>query len=210
MNKEELRAEIIEITKVFQSAKYYSIDFKYVNSVKYKMPIVYQTYYFFIERIFHSICVSLILNLCILFDKREGDSDKLEKFSFEKLCNKMREGYSTSELSNYQSKSDFDSICKNLNNDRVNFLLHKLKTTRDKYYAHLDRTRTTFELIQLNSSEIDELISIAETLIKTIELKYFDIHVSFELSIGELGHTIFERLNEWENYREKYGLLRMK
>jgi hypothetical protein len=204
MIKEELRAEIVEITKVFQSAKYYSIDFKYVNSVKFKMPIVYKTYCFFIERIFHSICVSLILDLCILFDKKE-------KFSFEKLCNKMREGYSTSELNNYQTKSDFDAVCKAINHDRVNFLLHKLKTTRDEYYAHLDRNRTAFKSIRLNSSEIDELISIAETFIKTIELKYFDSHdISFELPNGELGHTIFERLNEWENYRGKYGLLKMK
>lgn len=202
MNKKELRAEIDETTRIFRSAKYYFTDFKYVHSIKFKMPIVYQTFYFFIERVFHSICVSLILDLCKLFDKRE-------KFSLEKLCNKILLSYSKSELNNFLLENEFNKLHKTLDPEKISFLLHKLKTTRDEYYAHFDRTRTNFESIQMSSSEFDELISIAEIFIKTIELKYFGISVDFESNKGELGHAVFERLNDWEEYREKYGTLKI-
>ena len=91
MSIAELRIELDEITRIFRSAKYYSLDFKYIHSVKMEYPIVHRTYYFFIERIFQSISVSLILELCKLFYKNEN-------FSIYKLHNKMQEGYSNSEL----------------------------------------------------------------------------------------------------------------
>ncbi len=210
MTKKELKIEIEEITRIFQSAKYNFEDFKYLHSVKTNKPIVYKTYYFFIERIFHSICVSLILNLCILFDKKEKDKNKhsLEEYSFEKLLNKMQEDYSKSELNNSLSKFHFEEMCSVLDSERIGSLRHKLKTTRDQYYAHFDRTRTDFETIIMNSSEFDELISTAETFLKEIKLKYFDVSVDFNLPTTELGHKLFERLDEWEQYREKYGILK--
>ncbi len=201
MNLSELRKEVDEITRIFQSAKYYELDFKYVNSVKYKFPTVYRTYYLFIERIFHSITVALILDLCKLFYKKE-------KFSFLRLKNKMNEEYEKSELSVLVTKIEFEQIFEPLNTESTQKLLNKLKTTRDEYYAHFDRTRTDFSKIQINSSETAELISIAENLLKIIELKYFKVSVDFNLPEGELGHNIFERLYEWEKYREKYGLLK--
>lgn len=203
MTLPELRQEMNVINRLFLTTKYYFLDFKYIHSVKLEMPIVYKTFYFFLERLFHSTCVSLILELSKLFDNRE-------KFSLEKLCNKIRNGYSKSDLSYYQSLSDFDEMCKAIDHDRISSLLQKLKLTRDEYYAHLDRTRTAFESIQMNSSELEELISIAENFINKIEFKYFGNSAAFDLNKGELGHTLFERLDEWERYREKYGLLRMK
>lgn len=201
MKIEELRSELNEISRIFLSAKNYSLDFKYVNSVKSKMPVVYGTYYYFIERMFYSICEALIIDLCKLFVKRE-------KYSFGKLCNKMRDGYSKSELRAFLPEVDLEKLCKRLDLEKINSLMNKLKTTRDEYYAHFDRTRTNFELIQVNSSEIDELISIAENFIKALELNYFNKNVDFNFGKGELGHLLFERLNEWEKYREKYGILK--
>lgn len=201
MKIEELRSELNEILRIFLSAKNYSIDFKYVNSVKFKMPVVYRTYYSFIDRIFHSICVALILDLCKLFDKRE-------KYNLGNFCTKMQVGYSKSELRAFLSEVNFEELCNYLDLEKINSLMNKLKTTRDEYYAHFDRTRTNFELIQMNSSEIDELISIAENFIKALELNYFNKNIDFNIGKGELGHLLFERLNEWEKYREKYGILK--
>jgi hypothetical protein len=201
MNIIELRKELDQLSRIFFSAKSYSYYFKFIHSSKSKHPLVFKTYSFFIESIYHSICVCLVLDLCKLFDNRE-------KFSLEKLCNKMRYGYSKSELINYQSINDFNEMCKMLNHDRISFLLNKLKTTRDKYYAHFDRTRTAFGSIQMSSSEIDELITISENLIKTIELKYFSTSVTYDLTKGEMGYNLFKRLEEWEIYRKKHGLPR--
>jgi len=202
MKIEDLRNEINEIERIFQSAKYYELDFKYINSIKYNQPIVYNTFYFLIERIYHSISVALILDLCKLFDKRE-------KYSFIRLKNKMNENYEKSELNKQMPKSDFIDIFNTLNSSEIENLLIKLKTTRDEYYAHFDRTRTEFGEIQMNSKETSKLISIAENILNTIELKYFGVCVDFDLNKAELGHNIYERLNEWEEYREKFGLLKM-
>ncbi len=201
MTKQELRNEINEITRIFLSAKYYELDLKYFNSIKYKHPLVYKTFYFFIERIYHSISVALILDLCKLFDKRE-------KYSFIRLKNKINENYEKSELNIQVPKPDFVEIFNTLNSVEIENLLLKLKTTRDEYYAHFDRTRTDFGKIQINSGETSKLINVAENILKNIELKYFKIDVNFDLTIGELGHNIFDRLNEWEKYREQYGLLK--
>jgi hypothetical protein len=197
----ELRKEVDEITRIFLSAKYCSQDFTYLHSIKYQNPLVNRTFYLFIERMFHSTCISLVLDLCKLFDKRE-------KFSLIRLKNKMDDKYEKSELNSLIPKSEFVEIFNALNSDAIEVLLRKLKITRDEYYAHFDRTRTEFGKIQMNSKETSKLISIAENILKTIELKFFEVSVNFDLSIGELGHNIFERLNEWEKYREKYGLLK--
>lgn len=201
MTKEELRFEIDEIERIFQSAKYYELDFIHVNSIKHNHPVVYNTFYFFIERIFHSISVALILDLCKLFDKRE-------KFSLIRLRNKMDDNYEKSELINSLPKHDFLELFSELENKEIENLLVKLKTTRDEYYAHFDRTRTDFEKIKIFSKETTKLISIAEEILKSIELKYFETSIDFNLTIGELGHNIFERLSQWEQYRERYGLLK--
>lgn len=201
MKIKELRIELDEITRIFLSAKYYELDFRYVHSIKQSLPVVYSTYYLFIERVFHSIAVALILDLSKLFDKRE-------KFSFIKLRNKMRDNYKISDLNCNLPLNEFEILFNTVDTEEVNNLLKKLKDTRDKYYAHFDRTRPDFNEIQINSSETGMLISIAENLLKTIELKIFSVSVDYNLNKGELGHNIFERLNEWEKYRETYGYIR--
>lgn len=201
MDLKELRVELIEIERVFLSAKYYELDFKYINSVKYETPIVYRTYYLFIERIFHSISIALIIDLCKLFDKRE-------KYSLIRLRNKMLNNYEKSELIKFLPKNIFLELFLKLDNGDIENLLEKLKKTRDKYYAHLDRTRPNFEEIKIFGKETAKLISIAEGILKGIELRYFETSIDFNLTIGELGHNIFDRLKQWEQYQEKYGLLK--
>lgn len=201
MNRNDLRKEVDEITRIFLSAKYYELDFKYINSIKYNEPVVYRTFYFFTERMFHSISVALILDLCKLFDRRE-------KFSLFRLRNKMADNYEKSELMKFLPKHDFTELFTELDNKDIENLLIKLKTTRDEYYAHFDRTRTDFEKIKIFGKETAKLISIAEEILKGIELKYFETSIDFNLTIGELGHNIFERLSQWEQYREQYGLLK--
>jgi hypothetical protein len=201
MKIEELRKELDETTRIFLSAKYYELDFRYVHSVRTTFPIVYSTFYFFIERVFYAVTVALILDLSKLFDRRE-------KFSLGKLCNKMLDNYEKSELNSHLTKSELETLFVFIEKGEIDNLLEKLKSTRDKYYAHLDRNRPSFSEIQINSSETGKLISIVENLLKTIELKYFGVSVDYGLTIGELGHNIFERLDEWEKYRETYGYIR--
>lgn len=200
MKREELRKEIDEITNIFLSAKYYERDFEYINSIKFIHPVVYSTFRLFIGRIFHSVSVIMVLQLSKLFDKEE-------KFSFIKLKNKILNGYENSELNSYLPLHDAESIFNSINSEEIETILIKLKKTRDKYYAHLDRTRPDFSDIVLRINDTGLLISTAEKILKTIELKYFGTDVDFDLTIGELGHNIFDRLDDWEEYREKYGLI---
>ncbi|MBN1253085.1 MAG: hypothetical protein JXA16_13190 [Bacteroidales bacterium] len=200
MKRKELRIEINEITRIFLSAKYYELDFNYFHSIKFNFPSVLNAYYFLFNRIFHSISVALILDLCKLFDSRE-------KFSLNKLRNKMLENYSKSELNESFSKTDFENLFKTIDSKEIEQILKKLKTTRDEYYAHFDRSRTDFNKITINSKETGKLIQIAEYILKTIELKFFNVSVDYKMTTGELGHNIFQRLDEWERYRNKYGLL---
>lgn len=200
MNRNELESEISEIMKIFLPAKYYASDFRFLRQLKYNNPIVYTTYRYFFERISHSICMSLILELCILFNKKE-------KFSLERLCNKIIQNYSESELNKYLSLDDFNLLCCPLREDKINSIVTKLRNTRDEYYAHLDRTRTPFELIQISSKEIDELIAVAELFIKQVELIYFGKDVGYDLNDSELGYKFVSHLEEWNKYREKHGLL---
>ena len=197
----ELHNEIDEITRIFLSAKFYELDFKYINSVKTRLPIVYNTFYSFVERIYHSVSVALILDLCKLFDKRE-------KYSFLKLKNKMLDNYEKSELCNHMSKDEVENLFDLINRENIDIILKKMKETRDKYYAHFDRTKPNFKTIQINSDETSILISIAEKLLKSFESKYFNMSFDYNLNRSELGHNIFERLQEWEKYREEYGYIK--
>ncbi len=120
----------------------------------------------------------------------------------------MLDNYEKSELNSHLTKSELETLFVFIEKGEIDNLLEKLKSTRDKYYAHLDRNRPSFSEIQINSSETGKLISIVENLLKTIELKYFGVSVDYGLTIGELGHNIFERLDEWEKYRETYGYIR--
>jgi len=201
MRIEELRNELNEITRIFLSAKYYELDFRYIHSIRISLPVVYNTFYLFTERIFHAVTVALILDLSKLFDNRE-------KFSLVKLQNKMLDNYEKSELSNHLPKNEVERLFNSINSNKIDELLLKLKSTRDKYYAHFDRSIPNFDDIQINSSDTDMLISIVENLLKILELKYFGASIDYSLTIGELGHNIFERLNEWEIYRETYGFIR--
>ncbi len=201
MNRNELESEISEIMKIFLPSKYYALDFRFLYHLKFNNPIVYTTYQYFFDRISHSICVSLIMDLCILFNKKE-------KFSLERLCNKIIQDYAESELNKYLSLDDFSLLCLPLKEDKLNSIVTKIKNTRNEYYAHLDRIRTPFESIQITSKEIDELISVAELFIKQVELTYFGKDVRFDLSDSELVYKFVNHLEEWNKYREKYGLLK--
>lgn len=200
MNKQQLREELDEIRRIFFSAKYHELDFRYFYEQRFEYPNVYFTFQFLIDRIFHSASVILIIDLCNLFGKSE-------KYSLLKLRNKLVENYSKSELSTYLSQKELEELFVKIETDEIKDLITKLKTTRDEYYAHFDRTRTDFNKIQINGKETTVLISLIETILKSLELHYFQTDVDFDMDKHEIGHNIFERLNEWELYRLKYGLL---
>lgn len=201
MNKENLRKELDELKIVFQSAKYYELDFRYIYSVMNTLPVVYSTFHLFIDRTFHSSSVLMILNLNKLFDEKEESS--LLRFK-----SRLTHKYQKSELRDYLEKSELDEMIASLYTNETNLILSKIKTTRNKYYAHLDKARVDFSEIKISSIETGLLISKAEMFLRKIELKYFGIDIDYNLTINELGHNIFERLDEWEIYREKYGNIR--
>lgn len=203
MTKNELREELDSIERIFSSTKYLSTDFTYFSEqeIMQKYPNIYAQYYFLLNRIWFSITVNLILNLSKLYD----DS---EKYSIKRLLNKIKSGFKNSELSLYITESELLSMFKLIDNERINQLKSKLKILRDKFYAHLDRTHSSFMSVYLTDTEIVELVENIENILIKFKSGFFNISVDFDLTIPELGHNILERLNERELYWEKYGIIK--
>lgn len=200
MNIDDLRYEVNIITKIFLSVKYYTDDFKYFNSTKYQIPLIYKSYHFFIERILHSISVSIIIDLSKLYNKSEA-------YSIPHLCNKLIENYSKQEYYKYIPLNSFCLLSDEINAICTSELMKKIIITRNKYYAHLDRNKPIIDLIKFNNSEIDDLLTKTEIFLKAIELNFFGVSQDYDLTKEELGHNIFEKLKDWEFYRKKFGLL---
>jgi AbiU2 len=200
MDIEELRKEIEKLRPVFLAAKDGDLDFKYIFSIKDKLPVVYSTFYLFIERIYHATVVALIIDLSKLFYDQE-------KSSLKRLKNKMIENYQNNELRNHLTLEELKEIFAPLESSEVRTILDKMKSIRDKYYAHNDNIRPDFDEIRIFGADTGLLVSITENILHTIELKFFGYDFDYSLTRYELGHNIFERLNEWEIYREKYGCL---
>lgn len=200
MTLKELRDELNVITNIFFSIKYLSTDFKYFSEqeVIQKYPNVYVDYYFLINRIWFSMTVNLVLNLSKLYDDTE-------KYSIKKLVNKMLAGYKKSELNLHLTETELISIIDLIENERIEILKSKMKIIRDKFYAHLDRTHQDYITVNLNYTEITELVENIENILKTFESGYFDTTVDYDLTDSELGYNVLERLNERDMYWTKYG-----
>jgi len=86
-------------------------------------------------------------------------------------------------------------ICKNRLNELNQVLfekniiddLKKVELTRNKYYAHLDRKRPSFEEIRISSEQIRSFLGVAEYYIKTIRYWFGMPDASFENTKSELG-----------------------
>lgn len=200
MNKRELEYDLSEIIRIFTSAKFLSSDFKYLNSIESKHPIVYSTFYSLIDRLITSTSCHLVIELSKLLFEREN-------FCLGKFLRKLVDR-SKNENFQYKIKAyEFQNLLDQFNAATQSKVSHKVKAIRDEYYAHYDRNRTNFNNIKIKASEFDSLIYVLEIILKTLELRFYDKHVSYDLSQDEMGHKLFERLDQWEKYREKYGLL---
>lgn len=200
MTLKELRDELNVITSIFFSIKYLSTDFKYFSEqeVIQKYPNVYVDYYFLINRIWFSMTVNLVLNLSKLYDETE-------KYSIKKLVNRMLVGYKKSELNLHLTETELISMIDLIENERIESLKSKIKIIRDKFYAHLDRTHQDYKTVNLNYTEITELVENIENILKTFESVYFDTTGDYDLTDTELGYNVLERLNERDMYWNKYG-----
>jgi len=142
--------------------------------------------------------VNLVLNLSKLYDETE-------KYSIKKLVNRMLVGYKKSELNLHLTETELISMFDLIENERIESLKSKMKIIRDKFYAHLDRTHQNYKTVNLNYTEITELVENIENILKTFESEYFDTTVDYDLTDTELGYNVLESLNERDMYWNKYG-----
>lgn len=200
MDKKELKVEIEEIERIFMSAKYLSQDFVYLYKIRNEFPNTYNNFHFFIDRMRFAVTVNLILSLSKLYDRKE-------KYSFDKLFNKMQVGYKKTELNTLFPEEHFLELIQSFRNTNTASTLTRIKTLRDKFYAHLDRSRPNPVEININSEEINELVNKSEVILQTLNSKYFNTHVDYDLTDAELGYDIFRRVDEWEQYWMKHGFI---
>jgi len=131
--------------------------------------------------------------------------DETEKYSIKKLVNRMLVGYKKSELNLHLTETELISMFDLIENERIESLKSKMKIIRDKFYAHLDRTHQNYKTVNLNYTEITELVENIENILKTFESEYFDTTVDYDLTDTELGYNVLESLNERDMYWNKYG-----
>ena len=198
---EELRNDLDIIHSVYFSAKFNDANLRYFFRSYRNYSSTYNTYNVLFDKLSYNTWIALIIDLNILFNSKED-------FSLQKLCNKLINNYKNSELSKFYTFKELQEITNLLNNERISILFDRVNSIRDRYYAHKDRKAISLTEINITLSEVDELLRIVECFISSLELKVFSVSVSlFDYSKGEFGHSIFERLNDWDKYREKYGLI---
>jgi len=194
-----LKSDLEQATYLLVSSKLYVQDLEYIHNSKKHHPIVFNTYAWFFLRTYHAIAHILIIDLYKLF----GDK---ESYSLVKFGRRLQES-TDAEVKKRICKNRLNELNQVLFKKDIMDDLKKIELTRNKYFAHLDRKRPRFDEIRISSEQIRSFLGVAEYYIKTIRHWFGMPDASFENTISELGHRFFERLSEWEQYREKYGLL---
>lgn len=202
MTLEKLKKFLRETSNLLFSSKIYLEDFEYIHSWRKRDEKLFFTYGYFWSRIYHSIGLILVIDICKLFLEREENS-------LRKILTKLLALPLDSDINYFLDRGRITALNEKLLTEEVNCLLKKINTTRDKYYAHIDQSRSPFEEISVTGKEFRKLLAVAEEIIREINISIEGKDISFESTKGELGHRIFERLEEWENYREKHGRIKL-
>ncbi len=194
-----LKSDLEQATYLLVSSKLFVEDLEYIHNSKKQHPVAFNTYAWFFLRTYHAIVHILIIDLYKLFGDKEA-------YSLIKFGRRLQES-TDAELKKRICKTRLHELNQVLVEKDITYELKKVERTRNKYYAHLDRKRPSFDEIRISSEQIRSFLRVAEYYIQAIRHWFGMPDASFENTKSELGHRFFERLSEWEQYREKYGLL---
>lgn len=200
MTLEKIKSDFKETKFIFIACKQFVEDIEYLHFWKRKNPQLYFTYAYFFPRMYHAIGFFLVIEITKLFSEHESYSLRTFGKRLSQLHNPLDKYF-------IFDRAQLDHINNALNDTTLDDLLLKIKTTRDKYFAHIDVNRPDFEEIKVSAHEIKNVLIIAENYILMVSQLLGEPTDSFMNTHSELGHLVFERLNQYEQYREIYGQL---
>jgi hypothetical protein len=180
---------------IFIACKPYVEYFEYLHSWSKKHPKLFFTYAYFFPRMYHAIGFFLVIELMKLFSEKED-------YCLRTLGKKLTQLHSFSKELHLVDKAKLDQLNNTLYDATLHELLLRIKTTRDKYFAHLYINRPGFEAIKVSADEIKAVLQIAEKYLRSINHILGEPDESYEVTESELGHLVFERLELWEQYHK--------
>lgn len=137
-----------------------------------------------ISRIRHSLSVVIILELYKLFSPNED-------YSLPKLINTMIVNHSEIPWYKKIEISELNIMLQDLEVNKSQDILDKLKVVRDKYYAHLDKKKTR---PNLSIDELKQILVTAEDIFSKIYSSYRHDIKNWNFEDHEISNHIFKDL----------------
>jgi len=183
-NFQTMKNIVLTITLLFDDIKY----FKTSPENERKIASEYR----FLWRIYSSLYINLILDFYKIFDDSES-------YSLKKLLNKIKNNIKRIKWASQPDILTIDSEINNIDKLLNSEIFKKVKTARNKYYAHLDPKRPP--KIEIKLDELKSLLEFAQGIINQIYGWLEEKHQSFGFSDTDIGHYMIKDLY-------KYNLIR--
>lgn len=163
----ELKEEIEELLKIYTSSEISYNDNLYLSNPKTIVEKVVAENELFIKRAKFALGVLSILELNILFENKNND------YSLVRLLNMLLNNYKDSEWRNFLSKPVIKKWIDEYNSTEIQKSIGKIKTIRDQYFAHKDRTAVDFNSLLLTITEVENLFNYCKKVLYGIKLTVF-------------------------------------
>lgn len=141
-----------------------------------------------------SFIIVLILDLCKLFNY-----DTKENYNLKKILDITINQYSHLHFAHPISKEELLHLSEDLNSLRIMDIATKLKTLRNKHYAHLDSNRPEIMKIMPTFDEFEFLLGKAFSLYSKLNFHLYDTSVLIVHGNADNGDDILTQLIKLEN-----------
>jgi hypothetical protein len=141
-----------------------------------------------------SFLIVLILDLCKLYNY-----DKDEKYNLQKILDILINNYSKIHFANPITKVELLSLREELNSREIISIASKLKTLRNKHYAHLDPNRPEIMEIMPTFDEFEFLWEKAFNIHAKINFHLYDSSTCINQGTSDIGDGILTQLIKLEN-----------
>lgn len=153
---------------------------------------VTQNYEIF-THIYNSMYISIVLDLCKLFSKNED-------YSFNKFLQKLERHSDEIEWNHKPDENLLKGLLSELKKELETPIIKKLKTARDKFYAHLDRNRPSD--LQIFPEEIEILMYAAQGLVNRIYGPLFGQFQTFDFLYTEDSSKLLLDLYKYNQIKQ--------
>jgi hypothetical protein len=188
---EEIRNDFHTIKNIVLTVTLLLGDIRFFKSGNEKENIIINEYKF-LWRTYSSLYINLILDLNKLFDDNES-------YSFNKLFNKISNNFSRIEWVKKTEPTFIDDMKFELIKIKKSDIINKIKTARDKYYAHLDNKRPPN--IYINLDDLENLLKISQGFINRIYGPLEALSQSFYFEQSDIGHEMISDLYKYNGIR---------